>query len=173
MNVGCIPSKALLNSSHMYHQAKHEMAGYGVDVSGVTLNLPKMLGQKEKAVKALTGGIEMLFKKNKVNGYKGEAKIVGPNSVQVTMGDGKKEVLEAKSIVIATGSDVVQLPGLKVDEKTVVSSTGALSLERVPKRMVVVGGGVIGLELVRGWSYVSKGLIVACRARCGAGWAPR
>lgn len=149
MNVGCIPSKALLNSSHMYHQAKHEFAEYGIDgAEGIRLNLPKMLGQKEKAVKTLTGGIEMLFKKNKVINVKGSAKIVGPNEVEVVKADGSKESWRAKNIVVATGSEIQALPGLIIDEKTVVSSTGALSLEKVPKRLTVIGGGIIGLELV-------------------------
>lgn len=132
----------------MYHQAKHEFANYGVDLSGVSINLPKMLAQKDKAVKTLTGGIEMLYKKNKVINIKGTAELRSPNEVLVHKPDGGEEVWNAKNIVIATGSDIVELPGLKVDEKTIVSSTGALSLEKVPKKMVVVGGGIIGLELV-------------------------
>lgn len=148
LNVGCIPSKALLNSSHKLKEAQNDLSAYGVDVQGVKLNLPKMMAQKEKAVRTLTGGIEMLFKKNKVIGVKGEAKLKGPNQVLVTGPDGKEETWKAKHIVLATGSDIIPLPGLAVDEKTVVSSTGALGLQQVPKRMVVIGGGVIGLELV-------------------------
>ncbi len=107
-----------------------------------------MLEQKDKAVKTLTGGIDMLFKKNNVIGIHGVGKIVGTNEVQVTRSDGAIENWNAKNIVVATGSDIVQLPGIKIDEKTIVSSTGALSLEKVPKKMVVIGGGIIGLELV-------------------------
>lgn len=132
----------------MYHQAKHDFANYGIEVSGVNLNLKAALAQKEKAVKTLTGGIEMLFKKNKVINVKGTATIKGPNEVVVVGADGKSETWSAKNIVIATGSDIVELPGLKVDEKTVISSTGAISLEKVPKKLLVIGGGIIGLELV-------------------------
>lgn len=149
LNVGCMPSKALLNSSQKLKEAQHNLAAFGVDVEGVRLNLPKMMAQKDKAVRALTGGIEMLFRKNGVIRVLGEAKLTGPNEVQVSTGpEGKKETWRAKNIVLATGSDIVPLPGLAVDEKTVVSSTGALSLQQVPKRMLVIGGGVIGLELV-------------------------
>jgi dihydrolipoamide dehydrogenase len=134
----------------MYHQAKHNFSDFGIDgAEGVRLNLPKMLAQKDRAVKTLTGGIEMLFKKNKVINVKGLAKIVGPNDVEVVRADGQTESWRAKNIVIATGSEIQPLQGLAIDEKTVVSSTGALSLEKVPKRLAVIGGGIIGLELVR------------------------
>lgn len=160
LNVGCIPSKALLNSSHMFQQAKHGFAGHGIDVTGVALNLPQMLGQKEKAVRALTGGIEMLFKKNKVTALRGEARITGPHEVVVKTAAGGSETWHAKNIVIATGSASLELPGIKVDEKTIVSSTGALSLERVPRRLTVIGGGIIGLELGSVWSRLGSEVTV-------------
>ena len=117
--------------------------------SDIKLNLPKMMAQKDKAVSSLTKGIEMLFKKNKVTRFDGNGKITDTNKVEVIGADGKTEIIEAKNIVIATGSDIFEMSGLNFDEKTIISSTGALSLKEVPKKMVVIGGGVIGLELVR------------------------
>lgn len=131
----------------MFHQAQHEFSKYGIEVSEVKLNLEKLLGQKEKAVKTLTGGIDGLFRKNGVTRINGTASLIGPNEVSVKS-NGSVETWRAKNIVIATGSEIMSLPGLIVDEKTIVSSTGALSLSSVPKRLLVVGGGIIGLELV-------------------------
>lgn len=145
LNVGCIPSKALLNSSEKYWEAKNHFAQYGVDCN-VKLNLAKMLANKDKVVLDLTKGIEGLFKKNKVTHYVGAGKILGENKVAV----GNKE-LGAKNIIIATGSEVMDIPGIKIDEEVVVSSTGALSLSRVPKKMVVIGAGYIGLEMASVW----------------------
>ena len=116
--------------------------------TGINLNLPKMMEQKNKAVTGLTKGIEMLFKKNKITRITGHGKLVSENMVEVLGSDGKKEVIEAKNIVIASGSDFFEISGLSYDEKTIISSTGALDLKQVPKKMVVIGGGVIGLELV-------------------------
>ena len=156
LNVGCIPSKVLLQSSHHYHVAKEELAEHGVKVSGVELDLATMMGRKDKVVSDFTKGVEFLFKKNKVTYVKGAAELTGPNSLKV---DGKDEIT-AKHIVIATGSVSAPLPGVEVDEKTVVSSTGALALEKVPASMVVIGAGVIGLELGSVWSRLGAKVTV-------------
>lgn len=150
LNVGCIPSKALLESSELFHIAGHDADIHGVQISGVKLDLGKMMARKDKIVKDLTGGISFLFKKNKVEAFKGVGSIVAPGKVEVT-GESGKVTLNAKNIVCATGSIPVELPFLKYDEKKIVSSTGALVLEKVPKHMIVVGGGVIGLELGSVW----------------------
>jgi len=160
LNVGCIPSKALLNASHKYEEAKHEFDHYGIEVSDVKVNLEKMMKQKDTAVTGLTGGIKMLFKKYKVNGMFGFGKITGPNEVSVTADDGTETTLKAKNILIATGSDVASLPGLEIDEKTVVSSTGALKLDKVPEKMIVIGGGVIGLEMGSVWRRLGSQVTV-------------
>ncbi|KAL4401665.1 dihydrolipoamide dehydrogenase precursor [Malassezia pachydermatis] len=151
LNVGCIPSKSLLNNSHIYHDTLHSFKKRGIDVSGVELNLPNMLKAKEKSVTSLTKGIEGLFKKNKVDYIKGMASFASPTQLDVELLDGNKTQVEAKNIIIATGSEVVPFPGVEIDEKQIVSSTGALSLEKVPEKMVVIGGGVIGLELGSVW----------------------
>jgi hypothetical protein len=144
----CIPSKALLNASHKYHELHtNSFEQFGVKIAGVTLDLAKMLKQKDDAVTGLTGGIEYLFKKNGVRYVKGKASFAGPKSLSVALADGGSEQIEAKNIVIATGSDIMDLPGVKRDEKFIVSSTGALDIAKVPKNMLVIGGGVIGLEL--------------------------
>jgi dihydrolipoamide dehydrogenase len=147
LNVGCIPSKALLHASEMYEEAAHgSLAKFGIDFQGVTLNLDQMHAEKAKAVKELTGGIEFLFKKNKVTWLKGKAAFQDKNTVQV--GD---QTVTAKNIVIATGSSVTPLPGVEIDQKVIVDSTGALALPKVPEHLVVIGGGVIGLELGSVW----------------------
>ncbi len=151
LNVGCIPSKALLESSEHYHTALHDLSKHGVNVSDVKLDLAKMLTRKDQVVKENANGIGFLFKKNKIEQYKGYGKILKPGVVEVTAEDGSKTILEAKNIVCATGSVPVELPFLKFDEKRIVSSTGALQLNPVPKEMIVVGGGVIGLELGSVW----------------------
>ena len=147
LNVGCIPSKALLHASEIYEEAKSgHMTKFGIDFQGVTLNLDQMHAEKAKAVKELTGGVEFLFKKNKVTWLKGKAAFQDAHTVDVA---GQK--VTAKNIVIATGSSVMPLPGVTVDQKTVVDSTGALEIPKVPEHMVVIGGGVIGLELGSVW----------------------
>jgi dihydrolipoamide dehydrogenase len=164
LNVGCIPSKALLNNSHYYHMAAHgDLAQRGVVMSGVRLDLAAMMGEKEKSVKALTGGIKGLFKSNKVTQLHGHGTIVSANEVQcIPAGGGASTTVRTKNILIATGSEVtpfavgkaladfaiILFQGIDVDEQTIVSSTGALSLKAVPKKMVVIGAGVIGVELV-------------------------
>lgn len=153
LNVGCIPSKALLHNSHYYHMAhSNDLKSRGIQFDNVRLDLPAMMKQKEAAVGSLTNGIAMLFKQNKVDRLDGFGRITGPNQVTVKKADGSSDVINTKNILIATGSEVTPFPGLEVDEKTVVSSTGALSLERVPDKMIVIGAGVIGLELGSVWS---------------------
>jgi dihydrolipoamide dehydrogenase len=150
LNVGCIPSKALLQSSHLYEMANKEFEEHGIKAS-VELDLPTMLSRKEKVVGDLTKGIEFLFKKNKVDYFVGAGEIVAPGQVKVTPNEGDTQTLATKNIIIATGSEVTPLPGVEIDEKRIVSSTGALSLENVPQKMVVIGAGVIGLELGSVW----------------------
>ncbi|MEG3163063.1 dihydrolipoyl dehydrogenase [Sphingomonas sp. PB2P19] len=147
LNVGCIPSKALLHASEIYEEAKGgHLAKFGIDFTGVTLNLDQMHAEKAKAVKELTGGVEFLFKKNKVTWLKGLAAFQDAHTVEVA---GQK--VTAKNIVIATGSSVTPLPGVAIDQAVVVDSTGALALPKVPEHLVVIGGGVIGLELGSVW----------------------
>jgi dihydrolipoamide dehydrogenase len=146
LNIGCIPSKALLSSSEKYEDAAHHMKDIGIETGAVKLNLKKMMGFKDEVVEANTKGIEFLFKKNKVTRIEGAAEIVAAGKVKVG-----NDTYEADSIIIATGSDVISLPGIEIDEKKIVSSTGALELSSVPKSMVVIGGGVIGLELGTVW----------------------
>jgi dihydrolipoamide dehydrogenase len=146
LNVGCIPSKAMLHASELYETAGKDFAGLGIEVTGLKLNLDNMLKQKSDAVSGLTNGIAFLMKKHKITVITGEGRIDGPGRVMV--GD---QVLEAKNIVIATGSEPSPLPGVEIDEERVVSSTGALSLKAVPKKMIVIGAGIIGLELGSVW----------------------
>jgi dihydrolipoamide dehydrogenase len=152
LNVGCIPSKALLHSSHLFEEAAHGMAKHGVKVSGVELDLPAMLANKNQVVKTLTQGIEFLFKKNKVDYVVGAGTIESPGKVVARPnGDGAVKELATRNILIATGSDVMPLPGVTIDEDRIVSSTGALDLKRVPKHLLVVGAGYIGLEMGTVW----------------------
>ena len=154
LNVGCIPSKALLHATELYEAAEKDFAGLGIDAT-VKLNLPNMMGSKDKTVTQLTQGIAYLFKKNKVDHIEGFGKIIDAGTVDV---NGKK--LKTKNIVIATGSEVTPLPGIEVDEKRIVSSTGALELSKVPGKMVVIGGGVIGLELGSVWRRLGAEVVV-------------
>ncbi len=151
LNVGCIPSKALLQSSHHFEQAGHELAAHGVTTGKIGLNLKTMMGRKDKVVDDLTKGIEFLFKKNKIDYLLGVGVITAADTVEVTPAKGESRKLKTENIIIATGSDVAPLAGVAIDEKRIVSSTGALALAAVPKTMVVVGGGVIGLELGSVW----------------------
>ncbi len=160
LNVGCIPSKALLHSSELFAEASHGMAAHGVKVAGVELDLAAMLGHKDKIVGELTQGIEFLFKKNKVDYYQGHGRLDGPGKVAVQLNDGGTANLAAKHVVIATGSDVMPLPGVTIDEERIVSSTGALALKRVPQHLVVVGGGYIGLEMGTVWSRLGAKVTV-------------
>lgn len=168
LNVGCIPSKALLESSEQFHAAQHDLAAHGVKVSGVSLDLTTMQARKSSVVKTNTEGIAFLFKKNKITPYSGTGKILGTGKVEVKAADGSTQVLTTKNIMIATGSAPVELPFLKFDEKNIVSNTGALALDKVPATMVVVGGGVIGLELGSVWQRLgSKVTVVEYSNRLG------
>jgi dihydrolipoamide dehydrogenase len=155
LNVGCIPSKALLQASEKFEEAEKHLSSFGVNVGKVSLDLKAMMGHKEKVVESNVKGIEFLFKKNKVDWLKGEGSI--PAAGQVKVGD---KTYSAKHIVIATGSDVAELPGITIDEKQIVSSTGALELGAVPKSMAVIGGGVIGLEMGCVWSRLGAKVTV-------------
>ena len=155
LNVGCIPSKALLQASEKFHEAGHGLAAFGVKVGKVELDLAAMMAHKDKVVDANVKGVEFLFKKNKVDWVKGAARIAGPGRVAV--GD---RVLETRAIVIATGSEVTPLRGIAIDEKRIVSSTGALELAAVPKAMAVIGGGVIGLEMASVWQRLGAKVTV-------------
>lgn len=159
LNVGCIPAKALLQSTHLYEMAAHEMADHGIKVTP-KLDLDKMIDRKEAVVKQLTQGVEFLMKKNKVKYVVGEGKITAADKVTVTLNDGGEEVLQAENIVIATGSDVASLPFLEIDEKVMMSSTGAMEMRKVPKKLAVIGGGVIGLELGSVWNRLGAEVTV-------------
>jgi dihydrolipoamide dehydrogenase len=159
LNVGCIPSKALLHASERYAEAADGFAAMGIKVSP-TLDLAAMLAFKDQGVKVNVDGVAFLLKKNKIDHFHGTGRILGPGKVEVTFINGEKQVVEAKNIVIATGSEVAALPGIKIDEKHIVSSTGALSLPQVPKRMVVIGAGYIGLELGSVWSRLGSEVTV-------------
>ncbi len=165
LNIGCIPSKALLHASERFHEAGTDFARLGIKAK-IELDLPAMMAQKTKVVGELTKGVEFLFKKNKVEGIVGKGRITAPPSnggmgkISVTTPDGKTREITAKNIIIATGSDVAPLPGVTVDEKQIVSSTGALALSSVPKKLLVVGAGVIGLELGSVWKRLGSDVTV-------------
>lgn len=158
LNVGCIPSKALLNFSEKYDEANHHFADIGI-IASAKLDLAKMLAKKDKVVEDLCKGIDSLFAKNKVTKFSGTAKIIDKNTVEVSS-NGKTEQIKAKNILIATGSEPLNIPGVSVDEKNIVSSTGALDLKNVPKEMVVIGGGYIGLELGSVWRRLGSNVTV-------------
>ena len=160
LNVGCIPSKALLQSSHLYHEAEAEFAQHGIKTTGLTLDLQAMMARKAQVVGDLTTGIEGLFKKNKVEYIPGRGTITSAGTVQVALNGGGERSLAAESIVIATGSEVMGLPGVEIDEKTIISSTGALSLSKVPKHLVIIGGGYIGLEMGSVWGRLGSKVTV-------------
>src|SRR5206468_2526583 len=147
LNVGCMPSKALLHASEMFEEAAHSFAKMGVSVSAPKLDLPSMMNFKQQGIDGNVRGVEFLMKKNKIDVINGKGRILGAGKVEVTGSDGKAQTVETKNIVIATGSDIARLKGIEIDEKRVVSSTGALSLEKVPEKMLIIGAGVIGLEL--------------------------
>ena len=151
LNVGCIPSKSLLHASEMYSKAQNEFQHIGINTGALSLDLAKMMDHKAKSVEGLTKGIEFLFKKNKVTYLKGHGSFKDKNTLEVKDSSGSVQEIKAKNIIIATGSSVLSLPNIKVDEDTIVSSTGALSLKKVPKKLIVIGGGVIGLEMGSVW----------------------
>jgi dihydrolipoamide dehydrogenase len=159
LNVGCIPSKALLHASELYEEAGHGFSAMGIKVKP-ELDLARMLAFKSEGVKGNVDGVAYLLKKNKIDTVHGSGRIAAPGKVEVTLAAGGTQVLEAKSIVIATGSDIARLPGIEIDEQQVVSSTGALELPAVPKKMIVVGGGVIGLELGSVWRRLGAEVVV-------------
>lgn len=151
LNIGCIPSKALLHASELFEEAGHSFSKMGIGVPAPKLDLPTMLKFKQDAIDGNVKGVDFLFKKNKIEAHYGFGRIAAPGKVEVKAADGKTTTLETKSIVIATGSDVAKLRGIEIDEKRIVSSTGALSLPEVPKNLLVIGAGVIGLELGSVW----------------------
>ncbi len=160
LNVGCIPSKALLHSSELFEEAQNGMATHGVKIAGVELDLEQMLGHKNNVVKELTQGIEFLFKKNKVTYVRGHGRLAGAGKIDVALADGGTQELSAKHVILATGSDVMPLPGVDIDEQRVVSSTGALALGAVPEKLLVVGGGYIGLEMGTVWRRLGSEVTV-------------
>ncbi len=170
LNVGCMPSKALLHASELFDVANKEFGTLGIDVGTPKVNLPQMMKQKADSVGALTKGIEFLFKKNKADWIKGKGKIAGPGKVEVTAADGTVTTLTAKDIVIATGSEPTPLPGVDFVEGKVIDSTGALSLPAIPKKLIVIGAGVIGLELGSVWRRLGAEVtVVEFLDKVGAG----
>lgn len=160
LNIGCIPSKALLASSEKFEEANHALAEHGVKLGKVELDLAQMMKRKDKVVLANTKGVEFLFKKNKITGVIGYGRLTGANEVTVDLAGGGTRVLTAKNILIATGSESLGLPGVEIDEKTICSSTGGLTLEKVPDHMVVIGGGYIGLEMGSVWKRLGAKVTV-------------
>lgn len=160
LNIGCIPSKALLHSSELYAEALNGMSAHGITLGAVDLDLKAMQEHKSKVVKELTQGIEFLLRKNKVTSIKGTGQLVGKGQVGVKLNEGGQRSLKTKNIIIATGSDIVPLPGVKIDEKRIVSSTGALELDAVPGHLVIVGAGYIGLELGTVWRRLGSKVTV-------------
>jgi dihydrolipoamide dehydrogenase len=160
LNVGCIPSKALLHASHLFYSAQHDFANLGIKTGKIELDLAQMMAQKSEAVEGLTKGVEFLLKKNKAEYIKGRGKILGKGKVEVALADGGTRVLETKNIVIATGSEPAALPGIEIDEERVVSNVGALSLKAVPKKLVLIGAGVIGLEMGSVWARLGSEVTV-------------
>jgi len=170
LNVGCIPSKALLDSSEHFLQALHELSEHGVKLAKVELDLPTMLGRKDKIVKSLTDGIAYLFKKNQITSFQGTGSLVSATEVEVKSATGETKRLKAKNIMLATGSVPIELPFAKFDGKKIISSTEALTLPQVPKHLIVIGGGVIGLELGSVWMRLgAKVTVIEATAKlCGS-----
>ena len=160
LNIGCIPSKALLQSSELLEEARHGLARHGVRIAGVELDLPGMMAQKDKVVADNTNGVAFVFKKNKIDWIKGQARVAGADRVEVALNGGGTRLLTTRNILIATGSDIMPLPGIAIDEKRVISSTGGLSLSEVPKHLIVIGGGYIGLELGSVWRRLGSEVTV-------------
>jgi dihydrolipoamide dehydrogenase len=160
LNVGCIPSKALLYATELYDEASHSFASLGIDVGTPRFDLKRMMGHKDDTVAANVGGVEFLFKKNKITRYAGTGSLVSPTRVSVLADSGERTAIETKTIVIATGSVSASLPGIEIDEERIVSSTGALTLSQVPRRLLVIGAGVIGLELGSVWGRLGAEVTV-------------
>ena len=147
LNIGCIPSKSLLHSSELFKKANSEFKSLGINTGNISIDISKMMQHKKKSVDTLTKGVEFLFKKNKVTYFKGHGSFLDTNSIEIKLNDGTKKSIKGKNIVVATGSSVLSLPNITIDEKVIVSSTGALSLPKIPKKLIVIGGGYIGLEM--------------------------
>ena len=160
LNVGCIPSKSLLNLSENFHKAKKDFNQQGIEIDGIKLNIEKMMSNKNKSIQVLTKGVEFLFKKNKVTYIKGKGVLFSKNDIIVYEKENKRINVKTKNIVIATGSEAASLPGINIDEKNIVSSTGALSFEKVPKKLAIIGGGYIGLEMGSVWSRLGSDVTV-------------
>src|SRR5271170_7345656 len=160
LNIGCIPSKALLNASELYEEATHKFADMGIKVGKPSVDLAAMLKYKEKGVEGNVKGVDYLFKKNKIESFIGTGRITAPGKVEVKAADGKTQVLETKNIIIATGSDVARLNGIDIDEKRIVSSTGALELPAAPKKLLIIGAGIIGLELGSVWRRLGADVMI-------------
>ena len=156
LNIGCIPSKSLLHSSELFKKANSEFKSLGINTGNVSIDISKMMQHKKKSIDTLTKGVEFLFKKNKVNYFKGHGSFLDTNSVEIKLNDGTKKIIKGKNIVVATGSSVLSLPNITIDEKVIVSSTGALSLPKIPKKLIVIGGGYIGLEMGSVWSRLGS-----------------
>jgi dihydrolipoamide dehydrogenase len=160
LNIGCIPSKALLHASELFEESGHLFGKMGIKVGQPKLDLPAMMKFKDEGVEGNVKGVAFLFKKNKIDSFQGIGRIAAPGKVEVTAADGKRETVEGKAIVIATGSDVARLRGVDIDEQRIVSSTGALVLDKVPQRLLVIGAGVIGLELGSVWRRLGSEVVV-------------
>ncbi|HEX3356839.1 MAG TPA: dihydrolipoyl dehydrogenase [Tepidisphaeraceae bacterium] len=160
LNIGCIPSKALLDSSERYFSAKNQFARHGIKIGDLSIDLPTMMTRKQDVVSKLTGGVGMLFKKNEIEHLKGNGTITAPDTVQVTGNDGATQTYKANRILIATGSAPIEIPGLKFDGKNILSSTEALSLSEIPKKMIVIGGGYIGVEMSSVWNRLGTEILV-------------
>jgi dihydrolipoamide dehydrogenase len=160
LNVGCIPSKSLLNLSENFHKAKKDFNQQGIEIDGIRLNIEKMMANKNKSIQVLTKGVEFLFKKNKVTYFKGKGVLFSKNDIVVYESNNKRINIKTKNIVVATGSEVASLPGINIDEKNIVSSSGALSFQKVPKKLAVIGGGYIGLEMGSVWSRLGSEVTV-------------
>ena len=160
LNVGCIPSKSLLNLSENFHKARKDFNQQGIEIDGIKLNIDKMMSNKNKSIQVLTKGVEFLFKKNKVTYFKGKGVLFSKNDIIVYESNNKRTNITSKNIVIATGSAVASLPGIEINEKNIVSSTGALSFEKVPSKLAVIGGGYIGLEMGSVWSRLGSEVTV-------------
>ncbi len=160
LNVGCIPSKSLLNLSENFNKAKKDFNQQGIEIEGIKLNIEKMMSNKNKSIQVLTKGVEFLFKKNKVTYFKGKGVLLSKNDIVVYESNNKRTNIKSKNIVIATGSTVSSLPGIEINEKNIVSSTGALSFNKVPTKLAVIGGGYIGLEMGSVWSRLGSEVTV-------------
>ena len=160
LNVGCIPSKSLLNLSENFQKAKKDFNQQGIEFDSIKLNIEKMMANKNKSIQVLTKGVEFLFKKNKVTYFKGKGVLFSKNDIVVYESNKQRTNIKSKNIVIATGSEATSLPGINIDEKNIVSSTGALSFDKVPKKLAVIGGGYIGLEMGSVWSRLGSEVTV-------------